>query len=146
MAKFIFGMQGLLNIKAKLEEQSQVEYGKALSSLEEEKEKLNDLYNKKEVNLESFRQSIVTGVKPSYLKSINDFIAVLDKKIETQIENIEKAEVFVEEKRQNLLSCMKDRKALEALKDKAKEEFFKEELKNEQKIIDEIVSYKYNKA
>ena len=37
MAKFIFNMQGLLNIKEKLEEQSKTEYGKALSRLEQEK-------------------------------------------------------------------------------------------------------------
>ena len=41
---------------------------------------------------------------------------------------------------------MKERKVLEAIKEKEKENYFKEELKNEQKIIDEIVSYKYNKA
>lgn len=146
MAKFVFKMQGLLNIKEKLEEQSKVEYGKALSKLEEEKEKLKSLEKTKQDNIENFRQSINTGVKPDYLKNINDFISILDKRIDEQAENINKAELFVEEKRQSLLNSMKDKKALEALKEKAKEEYFKEELKNEQKIIDEIVSYKYNKA
>ena len=68
------------------------------------------------------------------------------KKIEEQMQNINKAKEIVEEKRLALLEAMKERKVLETLKEKEKENYFKEELKNEQKIIDEIVSYKYNKA
>ena len=59
---------------------------------------------------------------------------------------VNKAKDFVEEKRLALLEAMKQRKVLEALKEKGKENYFKEELKKEQKMIDEIVSYKYNKA
>ena len=62
------------------------------------------------------------------------------------MQNINKAKEIVEEKRLALLEAMKERKVLETLKEKEKENYFKEELKNEQKIIDEIVSYKYNKA
>ena len=57
-----------------------------------------------------------------------------------------KKEFKVEQKRLVLLNAMKERKVLEALKEKEMENYFREELKKEQKIIDEIVSYKYNKA
>ncbi len=146
MAKFIFNMQGLLNIKEKLEEQSKTEYGKALSRLEQEKNILLNLENKKQENILSFKESINSGVKPNYIDNINKYINFIDKKIEEQIKNINKAEEIVEEKRLALLEAMKQRKVLEALKEKEKENYFKEELKKEQKIIDEIVSYKYNKA
>lgn len=146
MAKFIFNMQGLLNIKEKLEEQSKTEYGKALTRLEQEKSILLNLKNKKQENILSFRESINKGVKPNYIDNINKYISFIDKKIEEQMENINKAKEIVEEKRLALLEAMKERKVLEALKEKEKENYFKEELKNEQKIIDEIVSYKYNKA
>lgn len=146
MAKFIFNMQGLLNIKEKLEEQSKTEYGKALTRLEQEKSILLNLKNKKQQNILSFRESINKGVKPNYIDNINKYISFIDKKIEAQIQNINKAKEIVEEKRLALLEAMKERKVLEALKEKEKENYFKEELKNEQKIIDEIVSYKYNKA
>ncbi len=146
MAKFIFNMQGLLNIKEKLEEQSKTEYGKALTRLEQEKSILLNLKNKKQENILSFRESINKGVKPNYIDNINKYISFIDKKIEEQMENINKAKEIVEEKRLALLEAMKERKVLETLKEKEKENYFKEELKNEQKIIDEIVSYKYNKA
>ncbi len=146
MAKFIFNMQGLLNIKEKLEEQSKTEYGKALNKLEEEKNILLNLENSKKQNIVNFRESINKGVKPNYIKSINQFISLIDKKIEQQVENVNKAEEVVEQKRLVLLNAMKERKVLEALKEKEKENYFREELKKEQKIIDEIVSYKYNKA
>lgn len=146
MAKFIFNMQGLLNIKEKLEEQTKTEYGKALAKLEQEKSILLNLKNKKQENILSFRESINKGVKPNYIDNINKYISFIDKKIEEQMQNINKAKEIVEEKRLALLEAMKERKVLEALKEKEKENYFKEELKNEQKIIDEIVSYKYNKA
>lgn len=146
MAKFIFNMQGLLNIKEKLEEQTKTEYGKALAKLEQEKSILLNLKNKKQENILSFRESINKGVKPNYIDNINKYISFIDKKIEEQMQNINKAKEIVEEKRLALLEAMKERKVLETLKEKEKENYFKEELKNEQKIIDEIVSYKYNKA
>ena len=146
MAKFVFNMQGLLNIKEKLEEQSKTEYGKALNKLEKEKNILLNLENSKKQNIVNFRESINKGVKPNYIKNINQFISLIDKKIEEQIENINKAEEIVEQKRLILLNAMKERKVFEALKEKEKENYFREELKKEQKIIDEIVSYKYNKA
>lgn len=146
MAKFIFNMQGLLNIKEKLEEQAKTEYGKALNKLEEEKNILLNLENEKQQNILNFKQSIDKGVKPNYINSINQYLHILDKKIEQQAVNVDNAKQFAEEKRVALLESMKQRKVFEALKEKAKENYFKEELKNEQKIIDEIVSYKYNKA
>lgn len=146
MAKFIFNMQGLLNIKEKLEEQAKTEYGKALAKLEQEKSILLNLKNKKQENILSFRESINKGVKPNYIDNINKYISFIDKKVEEQTQNINKAKEIVEEKRLALLEAMKERKVLETLKEKEKENYFKEELKNEQKIIDEIVSYKYNKA
>lgn len=146
MAKFIFNMQGLLNIKEKLEEQSKTEYGKALSKLEQEKNILLNLENKKQENILSFRESINKGVKPNYIDNINKYISLIDKKIEEQIQNINKSKEIVEEKRLALLEAMKEKKVLEALKEKEKENYFREELRKEQKIIDEIVSYKYNKA
>lgn len=146
MAKFIFNMQSLLNIKEKLEDKSKTEYGKALNKLEEEKNILLSLENKKRENILSFKQSISLSVKPNYIDSINKYISFIDKKIEEQQENIDKAKKFVEEKRLQLLEAIKQRKVLEALKEKEKENYFKEELKKEQKVIDEIVSYKYNKA
>lgn len=146
MSKFIFNMQGLLNVREKLEEQSKTEYGKALNNLEQEKNVLLNLEKKKQENILNFRQSINKSVKPNYINNINKYISLIDKKIENQIEIINKAKKVVEEKRLALLERMKERKVLETLKQKERENYFKEELKQEQKNIDEIVSYKYNKV
>lgn len=145
MAKFVFNMQSLLNIKEKLEEQSKTDYGKAIANLEEEKEKLIMLEEKKVNNLEGFKESIELGVNPNKLQMINQFTNYIKTEIQQQILNIQKAEQIVEEKRLVLLERMKDKKALETLKEKKEDEHFQEELQKEQKIIDEIVSFKYNK-
>ncbi len=88
MAKFIFNMQGLLNIKEKLEEQTKTEYGKALAKLEQEKSILLNLKNKKQENILSFRESINKGVKPNYIDNINKYISFIDKKESKKQKNI----------------------------------------------------------
>lgn len=144
MAKFVFNMQNLLGVKEKLEEQSKTEYGKALSALKDEEDLLNNLKEKKIYNIQAFQEGIRNSITPDYFRNINEFISYLDKQVEEQIKNVAKAEEFAEEKRLKLLTSMKERKILETLRENKKEEYFREELKSEQKIIDEIVSFKYN--
>lgn len=144
MAKFLFNMQSLLGVKEKLEEQSKTEYGKALGEIKNQEDILNSLKQKKIDNIEAFQGGIEQAINPNYFRNINDFLGYLDKQIEVQEGNVEKAKEFAEEKRLHLLSSMKERKILETLKENKKEEYFREELKAEQKFIDEIVSFKYN--
>jgi len=60
-----------------------------------------------------------------------------------QEERVRAAEVFAEEKREELVQAMKDRKALEVVRDNAHEEFMLEMNLAEQKQVDELVSFKY---
>ena len=45
MKKFVYKMQSVLNIKEKLEEQEKARYAAALAKLNEEEEKLSQLYD-----------------------------------------------------------------------------------------------------
>ena len=47
MAKFIYRMQNILNLKTKLEEQQKMEFAAARKRLDEEEEKLNLLFRRK---------------------------------------------------------------------------------------------------
>lgn len=146
MAGFIFRLESFLKIKEKFEEKAKTEYGEAISKLEKEKEILKNLEYEKYNTILNLKRNIENGIKPLELKSMNEFIYLLDKKIEEQKQNIEKAIEFAEEKRQLLVEAMKDKKIFETLKEKEKEAYMKELLKKEQKVVDEIVSYKYNKG
>ncbi len=144
MAKFNFRLQGFLNIKEKMEEQKKNEYGKAQKKLEEEKMKKEELELKHQNLIETLRQKIMLGIRPTELQQYNNYIAYTIEEIERQEENIKKAEIVVKQKREEVIQAMKERKMLETLKSKKYEQYLDEEKKAEQRVVDEIVSFKYN--
>ena len=146
MAKFVFKLESFLKIKEKLEDSAKTEYGKAISKLEEEKELLTQLKKEKLDTIFRFKESLKYNINPFNIKNINEFIKIIDIKILNQEKTVQEAFEFSEEKRENLINAMKERKIFETLKEKEKEAYIKEILQKEQKIIDEIVSYKYNNA
>ncbi|MBR1445138.1 MAG: flagellar export protein FliJ [Firmicutes bacterium] len=144
MAGFKFRLQSYLNVKEKIEDQKKLDYGKALNKLEEEKKEKVLLENEKNMNIHKFRESIESGIKPLELQNYNNYIEYMKKKIAEQDIVIDIAKQNVEKCRTELVEAMKNRKMLETLKDKDREEYNKEQLLAEQKIVDEIVSYQYN--
>jgi flagellar FliJ protein len=145
MAKFIFKLQSFLGVKEKIEEQKKNEYGKALNILEEEKNKKQELLNRQVSTISHLKQKINEGIKPSEIKQYNNFISYIENEITRQEEVIIKAQKLVDRKREELVNAMKDKKILEILKENEYIEYIKEEKKAEQKFIDELVSFKYNK-
>lgn len=145
MAKFKFKLQSFLGVKEKIEEQKKNEYGKAIKILEEEKEKKKKLLNQHSDTLDELRAKINIGIKPSELQQYNNFIAYLISKIKQQELAITRAQKSVDQKREEVVNAMKERKMLEILKENKHIEYIEEEKKAEQKIVDEIVSFKYNK-
>jgi len=142
MAKFTFALASILSIKEKMEDLKKNELAKAIMALEKEKERLKHLELTRINCIESFRSSINTGISPLDIKQHNHFLDNLKKRIAAQKIAIQIAERFVEEKRLELVEAMRERKALEKLKENAYNEYLIEEKQAEQKVIDEIVSYK----
>lgn len=144
MARFSFRLQSYLNLKEKLEEQKKLDYGRALAKLETEKQKKLEMERIRDNNIISFKESIIKKIEPQTLQSYNNFIEIMKIKIRNQQTVIQNAEKNVELKRLALVEAIKDRKMLDTLKEKAHVEYMREEQINEQKIVDEIVSYQYN--
>lgn len=145
MAGFAFKLNGLLKVKEKIEEQKKIELGKALSSLSYEEEKLNEIKNRRVQVIESQREAVKNVVNIANYTQMNNFIKQLDKQEQHQLVKIKQAEIIVNERKEELMEAMKERKSLEKLKENEQIAYNKEVLMKEQKIVDEIVSYKYNK-
>ncbi len=145
MAKFAFRLQSYLNLKEKLEEQKKLEYGKALAKLEEERKLKVSMENEKEETIASFKKGVSGAINSMEIQSFNNHIELLKRQIKQQEKVIAAAEKFVDTKRQELVEAVKNRKMLEKLKEKAKDEYIIEEKLGEQKIVDEVTSYRYSK-
>lgn len=143
MAKFNFEMQSILTFKEQIERQKEMEFAKILKMVNDEKEKLNSFYRQKDISIKNLKNEASSDrLKYTEFKALNNYIEHLKNSIERQKDVIMKAEILLEQKRQNLIEATKERKMLDKLKENKFEDYIAEEKQTEQKIIDEIVSYK----
>ena len=143
MPRFQFRLQQYLGVKEQIEEQKELEYGRALQQLEEEKQTLQEMHDQRNEAITAMRKALARSISPIEIRRYNNTIERLKHYIMVQEERVRAAEVFVETKRQELVQAMKDRKALEVVRDNAREEFNLEMNLAEQKEVDELVSFKY---
>lgn len=143
MARFRYSLQGVLNIKLKMETQAKLEFAEAMNELNAENDKLEALYDRKR-EYEEKRQSLLQGkLDLLEIEISQNAVDKMDEYILIQKDNIRMAEKKVEQARLSLQEIMMDRKAYEALREKAFEAFMQEENRIEGKTVDELTSYTY---
>lgn len=143
MAKFVYRMQSILDIKNKMEEQARMNYAQARIQLTEEEEKRDELFFRKQFYEEENRESLTGSLKVRKIRDTKEAILRMDEFIAMQEEEVRKAEQKLEKRRIELTELMKERKTHEKLKEKAFEQFMAEENAKESKEIDELTSYTY---
>lgn len=143
MARFRYRMQSILNIKYQLETQAKMEVGRAQMRLNEEQEKLQALFDRKEAYFEEGRQMRKETVHANELRDNRNAVLIMDELIAVQEFEVLKAEEAVEKARAKLTEIMQERKMHEKLKEKALLQFLDEEKAAEFKVVDELTSYTY---
>lgn len=145
MAKFVYRMQNILNIKYKLEDQAKTEFMMANRILQEEENKLEILEKRKAFYEEEGRSLLAKNLQMDKIRENRQAILRMKEFIEKQIKRVEEAKRQVELKAAKLSELMQERKAQEKLKEKAFQVFLQEENSKESKEIDELVSFTYGK-
>lgn len=146
MAKFIYKMENILEIKYKLESQAKTNYANAAAKLKEEKQKLQKLIvrqNAYEIELKKLMSARLDILE---IKTCKAAIEKAKMDVKAQILQVTLADRNLEQARIRLYEVMNDRKIHEKLKENAFEDFKKELNVQEGKEIDELVSYTYSKA
>lgn len=144
MAKFIFKLQNILDIKQKLESQAKIAYGQANAKLRKEEAALQmlitqrSMYEKRAVELVSGTISIRD------IRQNRQSIDIMKSKIRAQMMVVHAAEKQVEAARLKLNEVMIERKTFEKLRERAFEEFKQEVAYEENQAVNELVSYTYH--
>lgn len=146
MAKFLYKMQNVLDVKLKLEDQAQSAYAEAMMKLNEEEAKLQALFLRKEQYEEEGRRMREDSINVNDLRENTHAIENLKEQIVLQEEEVRVAEEGVEVANRLLTKAMQERKTQEKLKENAFEEFKRELNAAESKEIDELVSYRYGQG
>lgn len=143
MAKFVYSMQNILDIKYKLEEQAKTEYALAKAELDRQQEILWQFHERRVGYSEQLKDSISAELKLMEIKNLQDAVENMKYRIRIQASIVKKAEKNVEIAEAKMTYAMKERKTYEKLKENAFEVFKQEVQAEETKEIDELVSFRY---
>ena len=143
MAKFIYRMQNILDIKLKMEDQAKASFAEANKELLIQEEKLEGLIRRREeYGLEGQRLRL-EKLNVIKLKDNSRALQVMKDMIKAQEMVVSIARDKVELARRKLQVAMQERKTQEKLKENAFEEFKHELNSEESKEVDELVSYRF---
>jgi len=144
MAKFVFKMENILKIKKQLENQERMAYGEASAKVREEEEKLRALMTRR-IEYENRAKELVSGtLRLNEIVANRNSINVMKSMIRAQMIEVQTARKNEELARKRLSDAMTERKIYEKLKEQAFEKFKKEVIYEENKVNDEMVSYRYH--
>lgn len=144
MAKFVYKMQNVLNIKERMETQAKTEYAQMLGALHDEENKMREIMNTLNGYKQRAKELSVGKLDVSMIRRCSDAIRITEDMAKNQAVRVKIAERNVEASMLKLAEAVKERKVQEKLKEKAFEDFLRELNAQEMKEIDEVVSFNYN--
>ena len=144
MAKFLYRMQNILDIKYKLEEAAKQEYAEAVRLLAIEEEKLELLEHRRYGYYLDYNDSIKGRLDFVKIDECGNAMDIMDEMIVAQNEVIREKSKEVEKARNKLNTVRQERKMHEKLKENKFEEFKQEINEAEAKETDQVVSYQFN--
>lgn len=136
MAKFIYKMQNILDIKNKLETQEKTAFAIEVQKLRVEEERLVRIRNEIEYYEDLIRGQGDKQINILEWKRCNEALEYKKNEEKIQIQHIKLAEKNVDIARGRLNKVMVERKTQEVLKEKAFEEFVKELNESEKKEVE----------
>lgn len=143
MARFRYRMQSILNIKVKMETQAKQEFAMAKIALDNEERRLQELEARRQAYEEEARRLLYGGLRVDKIRESKEAVRCMEAYILEQEKRVQKARELLERARIRLQDVMTERKTHEKLREKAFDEFLREENRRESKEIDELTSYTY---
>jgi flagellar FliJ protein len=145
MAKFVYRMQNILDIKEKLESQARIEFGLKNRAYQEQQQILQE-YVVRRVGYERHLKETMQGkIDLGEVTRARSDLNGMKTLVRRQMMEVHKAEKDLEEARKALNEVRKERKIQEKLREKAFDEFKHELAASETKEIDELVSFTYKR-
>ena len=138
MKKFAYRFQNILNIRELQEEEAARNFRISLQELAESIQQLDDFRMEYRSLVDELSQDQSKIIDINMRLMYNNYLKVLDKKIEEQFFLVQEKEKVVEEKRDELQEAVKERKILENLRTKDLENYMLELRRWEQEIIDDL--------
>lgn len=125
MAKFVYRMQNILDIKNKLEVQARNSYAAARMKLSQEEEKLDRMFEQKKAYEENYRQQLSGNINILQINICKNAIELCKNQIKKQLVEVKVASLNLEAAQKRLGEVMKERKIQENSERKLMKNFFR---------------------
>ncbi len=144
MAVYKYKMQGILDIKEKLETQAKQEFANANLRLMEEEALLDSIRKKKESYIEEGVRLRMQVIDPVSIDINKRAVEVMEDSEKKQEREVAVARKNVDAARRKMMEARTETKIYEKLKEDDFKEFMTEEGKAESKEIDELNSFRFS--
>lgn len=141
---FRFKLQRVLDLKLKQEDEKKNQIATLMQAIKTKEDELEALIIEKKQKEFSLNDNRKRGISILEIRNINQYLLFLDKKINTLRFEISSLESNLNQKRLEYLELQKERKTFEKLKEKDYEKYLYNEKKEEEKMIDQIVTFNKN--
>ena len=141
---FRFKLQRVLDLKLKQEDEKKNQIATLMQAIKTKEDELEALISEKKQKEFSLNDNRKRGISILEIRNINQYLLFLDKKINTLRFEISSLESNLNQKRLEYLELQKERKTFEKLKEKNYEKYLYNEKKEEEKMIDQIVTFNKN--
>ena len=132
-----FSLEPVLKYRKLLEEDFQKDFAVLKRQLFDEKEKLSNFEQTRDRFSRELQQKQVKSISVSDILLYTDYLQEVSKEIEKQSEKILEAEKRVDQKREELVGAMKNRKIIDRLREKGLKAHALEVSKKEQNLMNE---------
>lgn len=141
MVSYKFKFQKILDLKNKQEEDKKNQMADVMKKLREKQEELKELDKTKKEKFRHLEKIREEGATIQEIRNLTQYNGYLEKCIKRVEEEIASLEMLLNTKKEEYLEVRKERKSYESLKEKDVERYLYREKKQEEKIIDQIVTF-----
>jgi flagellar FliJ protein len=143
MKRFRFKLQTVLDQRKAREERLQVELAEVLREEARESAKLAELLEKLDDAVASVQSALESKLSAGEIAAADEYAKCLRDDVKVQQLTIRAVRSRVEAKRAEVVEAMKERKVLEALRDKQEREHIAAQMRIEQNQLDDVASVRY---
>ncbi|MBW2355130.1 MAG: flagellar export protein FliJ [Deltaproteobacteria bacterium] len=140
-----FSLEPVLKHRKLLEQDLQKDFAALKRQLLVERERLSDFERVRDRFSGELQEKQVKSISVSDILLYTDFLQQVSKEIEKQSEKIREAEKSVDQKREELIGAMKNRKTIDRLREKGLKAHLQNLAKKEQNLMNEAAINIFNK-
>lgn len=143
---FTFRFEALLKYRLHRKERAEVELGRARKRLNQARERLEALQKRRQEAGKELQVALKGRASANFLQGHADFVTAFEGRIQSQKEEVDRCRDDVRDRVKTVLDRTREVQVVEKLQERDHQTWIQEELRKEQKTLDEIAVIRHGRA